>query len=278
MRFLGLLVIFSFFGCGDEISHPTPPISEWCDLERPREDCLAESIYINDGDLEAAKALCSTPCTRVKSLSIGGGDAEMFKAVHGFTHIDGLNILSSDNNVRDLNEFKDLTSSFAIWIDGNLGLESLEGLENLVQVAPPEDSEIELTSDYVIKIENNPKLKSVSALKSLKTVGTIDINHNNSLEAVEGLSNLSVGTVRIEYNDALKRISGFESYKNEGAVVIKHNNQLKTIDGFQNLTQADSIYVYRNRTLDECQARRIVDQLVNTPEILEISENGKPCD
>lgn len=82
-------------GCGEEIAPPTtPPIAKWCDLERPREDCLAESIYINAGNLEMAKALCSTPCTKIKSLSFGGADSEMLKAVKGFTQIDGLNILT----------------------------------------------------------------------------------------------------------------------------------------------------------------------------------------
>jgi len=274
-----LFALIPVSGCGDEVASPsTPPIAEWCDLDRPREDCEAKFIIVNNGNLEEAKALCETSCTRAKGISIGGGDPELLKAIQGFKYVGVLELRASHSTVRDLRAWETINEAGIIRIEDNSGLESLDGLGNLVRVGPPTDSEFELTSGNVIQIGGNPNLNSVSALKNLKTVGTIDINHNGSLQVVEGLNNLSTGTVRIEYNDTLERVSGFDAYETQGALVLQHNNKLITVDGFQNLSEARSVYVYRNRILDECQVQRIVDQLTNIPEILEISENGKTCD
>ena len=279
MRFIVLLSLLLALGCGEEIAPPTtPPVAEWCDVDRPREHCDAGGIYINGGNLEEAKALCETPCTHAKGLSIGGGDAELFKALKGFKTAGSLNILDSHESVKDLNAFREITQAYSIDISDNPGLESLAGLENLVRVGPPEDSEFELTGEYKIDISGNPNLKSVSALKNLETVGSIMIFRNHSLKAIEGINALTVGGLRIEYNNALTRISGFEAMKTHGSLAILTNNNLKTIDGFQNLTQVDYLRAYRNLGLDECQVQRIVDQLDEPPGTLEIIENGKPCD
>ncbi len=274
-----LFVLLPILGCGEEIAPPTtPPVAEWCDVDRSREDCEAGNIYINDGNLDEARLLCMTPCTRARAISIGGGDAELFKALKGFKTAGSLNIFDSHESVKDLDAFREITQASHIRISDNPGLESLAGLENLVRVVPPEDSEFELTGEYKIEISGNPNLKSVSSLKNLETVGSIMIFGNHSLKVIEGLNALTVGGLRVEYNNALTRISGFEAMKTRGSLAILTNNNLKTIDGFQNLTQVDYLRAYRNLGLDECQVQRIVDQLDEPPDTLEIIENGKPCD
>ena len=274
-----LFILIPVSGCGDEVAPPTtPPVAEWCDLDRSREDCEAGNIYINNGNLDEAKALCETPCTRARAISIGGGDAELFKAVREFKTVGTFNVFASHESVKNLKPFSEIEGAASIDISSNPGLVSLEGLEHLIRVGPPEDSELELTGEYKIEISGNPKLNSVSALENLEIAGSIMIFNNQALKVIDGINSLTSAGLRIEYNGALTRISGFEAMKTHGSLAILTNNNLKIIDGFQNLTQVDYLRAYRNLGLDECQVQRIVDQLDEPPGTLEIIENRKPCD
>ncbi|MEZ4461392.1 MAG: hypothetical protein R3E66_17085 [bacterium] len=276
MRFLPIFWALIFVGCGDDSGPQTPPIEQWCDLDRPRKDCEANHIIVNNG-WEEAKALCETPCTRIRTGIINNGDAEIIKAFGGFEEFGSLEIRNADDSLKDLTELSSVRHADNVVISDNQGLKSLKGLENLVEVAPPADSGLELNGDYEIQISDNPKLKSVAGLSGLKTVGRLNIYNNKSLETIDGINALTRGNIDVSDNFGLKRISGFDGLKTNGAISLIGNIKLTTIDAFQNMTELVYMQAIRNYALDECQIQRILDQLDEPPRTLDMSKNGKTC-
>ncbi|MEZ4461393.1 MAG: hypothetical protein R3E66_17090 [bacterium] len=276
MRFLPIFLTLIFVGCGDDSGPKTPPIEQWCDLDRPREDCEADTIIVNNG-WEEAKALCETPCTRIRTGVINNGDGEIIKALGGFEEFGALDIRNADDSLKDLTELSRVRRARRVIISDNRGLKSLKGLENLVEVAPLPDSGFELTGDHKIQISDNPQLKSVAGLSGLKTVGVLNIYNNKSLETIDGINALTRGSVYVSDNFGLKRISGFDGLETKGGISLIGNVALTTIDAFQNMTELVYVKVQRNYALDECQIQRILDQLDEPPRTLDMSKNGKTC-
>jgi len=267
-----LISICVLQACGND-GPSTPPIEEWCDLERPREDCKADDLIVNYG-VEDARVLCETPCTRLGQVLISQGDSEIFKALHGFKSASSLRIGNADPSVKDLrflSEFEDVKN---LIVKGNSGLESLDGLEWLHTMVPADCVDCGTT----IAIEANPRLRSLTGLRNLKVTGGITIQHNNAIETIDVFSNLESGGVGIMFNENLTSISGFEKMSEITASIwIQGNADLRKVDAWPNLTRLNALIVDRNRSLDECEVQRILDQLEEEPRSVTIKDNGAPC-
>ncbi len=274
MRLLPLnYLILSLFllACGDD-NPSTPPVEEWCDLDRPRQDCGLDWVSISNG-VEDAKVLCETPCTHLKRLAIYQGDSEIFKALRGFSTASIIRIGNAHPTVKDLSFLSDFEDVKHLEITGNRGLESLDGLEWLVRMKTGCD---ECGASLII--EGNPKLRSLKALRNLRETNGIRIDGNEALETVEGFSKLELGGVAIIFNPNLKSISGFESLRTiDSSITIRGNSNLKKIDAWPNLSKLNFLFVDRNWGLDECEIQRILDQLDAPPQTIEMENNGAPC-
>jgi len=271
-RLLILMLCLVDFGCADD-DPPTPPIEEWCDLDRPREDCVAGDLIISHG-LEDAKALCETSCSHLGDVLVAQGDEEIFKAFGGFHTARSIRIGNSHHGVTDLRFLKHFKAIGYLAIIGNNNIESLDGLE-WIEVLVPNDCE---GCGSSIVIEGNPRLRSLNALRNLREVGGITIEHNDALEVVNGFSKLESGRVKIMFNHGLKSIAGFEQMREiDSNITIRGNSNLSKVDAWPNLRKLNALFVDRNRNLDECEVQRILDQLDEPPGTITIADNGAPC-
>lgn len=266
------LVSLFLLACGDD-SPSTPPVEEWCDLDRPREDCELDWVSISNG-VEDAKVLCETPCTRVKQLAIYQGDSEIFKALRGFRTASTLRIGNAHPTVKDLSFLSNFEDVKHLEITENRGLDSLDGLEWVDTMTPNDCIDCRTT----IVIEGNPELRSLEGLRNLQRTGGIRIDGNDSIETVDVFSKLETGTIAILNNQGLKSISGFELMNEiEQSITIQGNSNLRKVDAWPNLTKLGALWVERNRSLNECEVQRILDQLDVLPELVKLESNGAPC-
>lgn len=274
-----ICALFVIAACGDEEEGPsTPPVEEWCDIDRPREDCTSElAVLVNNATVGEVQPICDTPCTRIKEVSFQGADLELLKALEGFKMIDAISINNSHESVTHLRFLSALEGSTAVELTRNQGLRSLEGLENLRRISPP--AGIEPQSGVEIDISGNPQLRSVSALASLEESFDFFIENNARLEKIEGINALERAHIRINGNGALETIDGFDSMVDASgyALHIEGNPRLTSIDAFPNLQNIFRLLVRFNPNLDSCEAQRIVDQLAEPPEELTIEDNRAPC-
>jgi len=269
LLFLSICVLQA---CGDD-GPLTPPIEEWCDLNRPREDCKADDFIISHG-VEDARILCETPCTQLGQLFINQGDSEIFKALHGFRSASTLLISNAHASVKDLSFLSHFEYVKTLEVKGNRGLETLNGLEWI-------ESMVSTNCDGCgasIVIEANPKLRSLAGLRNLIESDGIRIDRNDSLEAENVFPKLKSGGVAFVRNQTLTTISGFESMiEIDSSITIRSNTNLRKVDAWPNLTKLNALAVEGNRSLDECEVQRILDQLEEVPRTVIISDNGSPC-
>lgn len=269
---LVFLLLGAIAGCGEDEGPSTPPAEEWCDLDRPREDCyLDENVLVNNDDVEAARVLCETPCLGVKDVGFYSSDQEIVKALKGFQHIGALSIVAADETVEDLRFLESLESAGIVEINGTRGLRSLKGLENLRTIKPPEGVQPE---GIQLEITENAKLTSISALENLEEVNAVAISENGALTEIDGPPRVEPRKVRIRNNRSLKAIRGFDSMVETGTIEIVGNFSLTEIEGFTNLKSIFSLTVSNNRLLDGCEVSRLLDQLDEPPTFMTTIENN----
>jgi hypothetical protein len=147
-----LFTVWFSISCGEDAPN-TPPVDEWCDLERPREDCELFDARIES--LEDMAAICESPCTKISLLAIENNvDNEILKGLNGFTYIRSARIASTHSNVKDLSFLRDVVEMQNLRVMDNPGLESLAGLEGVEFVKTCE------MCPRRIEISANPSLRS----------------------------------------------------------------------------------------------------------------------
>ena len=259
---------FVFAACGDTGSTAAPPIEDWCDLDRPRESCELRGARIVSW--EDMSELCETECDSLGSVIIGEVDYEVLKGLKGFTKMSSLTLSSLDSGVVDLRFLSDLKELQSLSVYSNGGLRSLAGMEDVSFVKSCEQC------DRQIQIEYNPKLRSFEGLQNVREVESLSIEGHENLEAIDGFDSLERASVFISGNAKLKRISGFKNMKNPSAIGITINQNLERIDGFTSVEQLDFLTLDRNRKLNMCDVDRILSQLEEPPEVVEISDSNGP--
>lgn len=153
-------------------------------------------------------------------------------AANGCVNIIG-SLKISDDHITDISALQTIrTISDFLWITVT-SLDSLEGLNNLESVGT-----------YLL-IHYNARLKNLSGLQKLKTVGgRISIGANNSLESADSLNLLeSAESISISDNMFLKSISSFPHLTYlKSFLKIVGNNEL-TVSGFNHLAHVTDIEI-----------------------------------
>ena len=262
-------LVFAMAGCGDTGEPPTPPVEEWCDLDRPRENCEIQGAQVSS--LEDMKELCQSPCTAIGSFSANSVGTEVLKGLGGFTKFDRIAIGSLPEDVKDFRFLSGPIQVQNLEVYSSPGIQNLRGLENVDFGDGCAECERKVT------IQNNPGLRSLDGLQNVTQLESLSIESNANLEVIDGFDALTSTGIYIFGNERLRRISGFQSLETSSGIGITINQNLERIDGFPNLTQLDSLNLDRNRKLNLCDVDRVLGQLDQDPEIVSITESGSPC-
>lgn len=263
------ILISLSFGCGDTEGTPTPPVEEWCDLERPREECeLRDARIESQADMAD---LCKSSCSAIGVLSVFGVSAEVLKGLSGFNRIRSIAVGSLPDDVKDLTFLRGVTEIQSLDVFSNRGLESLKGLEAAEFREPCEGCSTQ------IRLQYNPKLRSFEGLQNVTELGSLSIEGHPNLEVIDGFDALTSTGIYISGNERLKEISGFQALETSSGIGITINQNLERIDAFPNLTQLDSLNLDRNRKLNLCDVDRVLEQLDQAPDFVSITESGTPC-
>ncbi|ALM06417.1 hypothetical protein SB49_00260 [Sediminicola sp. YIK13] len=147
-----------------------------------------------------------------------------------FTEINGDLIIGDQTGLRfsqitDLTPLKSIISIERLFIGNTSNLQSLEGLNNIVEAEN-------------IQIRYNTSLIDINALNQLKRVNSgLEIWFNGSLEVLNSFNNLAeAANVTVGNNTSLLQIEGFENLVNSGSINIISNSSLTEVVGFDQLT------------------------------------------
>jgi hypothetical protein len=136
------------------------------------------------------------------------------------------------------------------------GITSMKGLEKLVSVK----------SDLII--EDNPELKELNDLPSLRSVKFITVKRNSGLETIhwqgglEGLRGLT-----LDGNSVLASVRGFDSLTDAGFLVVEGNSELKEISGWSRAVQVSYVIIKGNEVLESIDFAPDLKELKTSIEI-----------
>ncbi|WP_169630307.1 YARHG domain-containing protein [Flavobacterium sp. ASW18X] len=134
--------------------------------------------------------------------------------------------------------------------DGNEGLQSLAGLENLTEITGK------------LFISGNDALENIDALKNLKKVHWLNISNNAKIITLKGLSNLSgelLGGLEIYKNKRLESLSSLSGITGVGRVLSVHSLlSIKSLEGLHNVEtiKEGDISVSSNANLKDLKGLR----------------------
>lgn len=237
------------------------------------------------------------------------GESIILKENHALTTLSGLNNLISIGGSLgiyrcfDLSELIDLESLNFIggWISINQchALSNLFGLESITQVEGIQiagnQSSLNLSGlDNIYSVEKdiwiaeNLFISNLVGLDNLNSIGQhLIIYGNESLANLDGLNNLSSigGNLEIGRNDQGDNPSliSLEALSNlsfiGGGLLINHCNNLTSLLGLENIDSEsiDSLYIYENEALTDCNIFSICEYITNSNSIIEIHDNSSGC-
>lgn len=188
-------------------------------------------------------------------LTISGNNISSLAALSSLRTVGSLDIFNNANlvNLHGLESLEVITGSSPrggiLTITANAKLNDINGLSSLRAINAPLFETISIT--------NNPVLRNIDGLVSIKTlICGLTIADNARLENLDGLKNLTsiqaedissfnVAVFTIENNAALKNVNGLSSLTTiragrNGGLYIKNNPLLTNIDGFSSLTSIDA--------------------------------------
>ncbi|MDB4303258.1 alpha/beta hydrolase-fold protein [Desulfosarcina sp.] len=222
-------------------------------------------------------------------------------ALSNLSFLGGRLVIGSNPVLPSLSGLEGITSVGGdISISYNDALNNLLGLQNITSAGG-------LTITYT-------HLSSLMGLNNLDSIaGNVDISWNNSLNNLSGLDNLAYigGDLNICINDAmtsytglehlitiagglligdhansppfydtsLTSISALESLTSVSGLHVMNNLALTSLEGLENIdaNSLETIFIYNNWNLFECEVQSICDYLVLTGGYVNISQNATGC-
>jgi hypothetical protein len=144
-------------------------------------------------------------------------------------------VLIEGNNIYNLNGLNVLTAcNGELKIESDNSLTSLSGLENINSLG-------------ALNIVLNSPITDLTGLQGLTNIspGSLFIHDNISLTTLSGLNNLSLieGGVEISNNSALINIDGLESLSFTKRININYNSSLSNLQGLENLTSVEEDFL-----------------------------------
>lgn len=102
-----------------------------------------------------------------------------------------------------------------------------------------------------LRIENNPRLASLTGLATLVSISALTIDGNSQLSSLDGLSGITtVDGLLIRNNGVLANLDGLSSLSSVGWLGIYDNPALKNVTGLSSLATVDSgVTIFRNASL-----------------------------
>lgn len=184
-------------------------------------------------------------------------------AANDYCSVQGNMVIGSKND----DELSDIVSLVRLMslkgVKGNLDiannpqLESLEGLNNMVEV-------------FQFNISNNAVLKNLQGLKSLVHLGAFTLEKLPLLTSLEGLENVKkIEVLSIAYNEKLISLQGFKNLTYSYLTQIHDNDALLTLKGAEQLKEVAYLQVYRNRSIADFEGIEGVSKIMEVV----ISEN-----
>jgi hypothetical protein len=261
-------------GCGDEPTVPSEPadLSQWCDFERPREDCTLDDALLIE-EISDIEQVCSSPCTHARNLSFLNDGTRALGGMQGFVEVERLVVSTPDNGPTNLEGLEDLerVSGF-LDLSSNRSLQNLEGLNNLKSVGNPD------TNSGLLLVDSS--VSSLDGLESLEWLQALEISNSPidslaPLEGVEireglGITFTEIGSVAgMTFDDTELR-----------AVDISNNDELISIPALEGVRSVSGGVVFQsNPKLSRCDIDKFVDGLETKPsaEWIRISGN-MPCE
>jgi hypothetical protein len=237
-------------------------------------------------------------------LTLVGGDlvidrTELLENLNGINNLSSIggdlwiNSIDSLTSLAGLESITSLSGSLKIWY--NLSLSSLAGLHHLNFIGDN------------FEILNNSSLTAFNELTALNNIGGyVDIFDNSSLQSLTGLDELESigGDLYISRNDSLTNLSGLSNLSHIGAGLIIHRNKalaslaelenvvaigenlwisendsLTGLTGLDNIEAGtiDSLYIFNNHSLSECDVQSICEYLASPNGAITIENNASGC-
>lgn len=239
-------------------------------------------------------------CSTLHGLTyIGSNTVTNLNGLSQVTHIAGdLMITNGPDNtapeIIDLYGLQNIDSIDGNLYLGSLGLTNLSGLDNLEYIGFnfQVNRLFELTSlDGLQKLKSvrnvelivNPSLTSLTGLDSITKIrGSLGLYNNNNLTDLTALSRLDTIVYNLELH-GLNQLTDFQQLSNIKYVGwglnVYNNTSLTSLQGLENIagTIMNSVSVYWNPMLTECEVASICSYLADTGAYTYIYNNGPGC-
>lgn len=152
---------------------------------------------------------------------------ENINSLSKISTIGGVLSILTNPKLQHLANFENLTSVGSLYIDGNVVLQSLDGLENITSIRG------------ILKIASNFELLNINGLRNVSYVSNdVDISANRALQRLSGL-NLKgdiQGNFRLTGNFVLQNLKELENITGvEGDLTIRGNNVLENLKGLESI-------------------------------------------
>lgn len=146
-------------------------------------------------------------------------------------------------SITDLSPLSKITHVGKLQIFGNQCLQSLVGLNNLVDVGE------------LLEVSSNPELVDLTGLESITRVeGNVAFYNNQKMESFTGLSNLNRAKfLTIVENPSIKSLEGLGSLSSVELLWVKSNEKMVSLLGTRNITTLQILEISNNTLLSNLE-------------------------
>ncbi len=218
--------------------------------------CLFDVTLVNQAEVDAFE------CPIVNGdLVIAGEDIVNLDGLSELQSVGGRLSIGNNPLLHKINGFESLQN-----VDGNIfihshnALDEVLGFNNLIKTGEG------------ISFSYNENLKTIQGFSSIESAGSVGVDMNPNLTAIEGFSSM----VRIESglsftnNTSLNSVPAFENVVTLGSFQVGGNENLTMIDGPPLVTIIDNITISDNRSLTTLEGFESLTSVMHT---VNISEN-----
>lgn len=214
------LLCVAMLSCGDAGDEPQPPAG-YLQIEAAvkDEECYITQVVtsLQQEHIAAARLFAQSPCKYVHSLTV-----ESIPGIRDLSFLEGLSMvegetwITGNSELRSLEGLDSLTRTDVLHVRFNASLETLQGLESLKEVSPPNDPLVNPSvTPGAIRIEDNASLRSLDGLENLEISTSLYLTNNTSLrsmKALYGMKSVDYVTItnspipRCQINEFLSRL------------------------------------------------------------------------
>lgn len=278
-----LIIIASLFvaglmACGEDTNSPAGPadLSQWCDFERPRQNCTLEEGFIVH-EVADIQAICNSPCTELQQVTFEGEGGRALAGLHGWTKVDYLSINTNEQGPENLVGLETLEQVDWLEISNTRSIKNLVGLTNLKVLGDPTSDP--LMGFHGLEISDSGGFESLEGLDSLQTIQTLAITHS-PVSSLAPIAGVEIGvSIDLTFTNLRSIDSVVIKDPNFLAIQATNNNELTSIPALSEVKHVGrAVILESNPKLPQCEIEAFVDGLETRPEDRRIRvTNNKPC-